>query len=157
MFCESCGHEVESSDKFCPYCGKSVTAAQEETIYLANEKNTKDIKEHNYNNQPDFQVKQKFEDEDYKYETDVYSSRDIYMPHIDLAEQKNVQYQNSRNVIQMQKKWPARLLTGLLLTAVIVLAVNIAVGLIYLRHLDSQDDNYELPDLNITEPDEANI
>lgn len=137
MFCESCGHKVESDDKFCPYCGKAITAAQEETIYLPNEEGANG---------------EALDDRD--------GEEEVILPPFtpdEVIDDRNGVEVYPPTVRQPQKKWPGRLLTGLLLTAVIVLAVNIAVGLIYLRELESQDDNYELPELNITEPDDSSI
>lgn len=130
MFCESCGQEVENDDKFCPYCGKPIVTGQDTTIYLGNDEKSQEDKE-----MPDIQERDQ-----------VYDKAQFEIPN-----------QEGASVVPMQRKWPGRLLTGMLLTAVLVLAVNIAVGLIYLHQMESQDDNYVLPELNITEPDESNI
>lgn len=140
MFCISCGREVESGDKFCPYCGTVLEENQEETVYLANQEIQAEIQEE---------------------KTETYQEQE-------LIPERDIQFEEQQLIIKQQewnpqaqaktvKKWQRRLLTGLLITAVVVLAVNIAVGVIYLRQLERQDDNYELPELNITEMDNTDI
>lgn len=165
MFCESCGHEVESGDKFCPHCGKLVAAGQEteqeteqevkretgqeDTIYLGNE-----VQQEEHPGTPEIlsaDEKSKIEKEGYTEDI----NNTVSIKNMDNTD--NIYIEPYQPVQQEQKKWPGRLLTGLLLTAVVVLAVNIAVGIIYLRQLESQDDNYELPDINVTESDDSNI
>lgn len=155
MFCESCGHEVENSDKYCPYCGKPVVTGQEETIYLANEEKGQEVKA--LTEMPDNPAEEYGSIKDYGDETVTEDIQDIYRPESGHTVKDDIQDQEVQNIIPIQKKWPGRLLTGMLITAVIVLAVNIAVGLIYLHQLESQDDNYELPELNITESGESSI
>lgn len=140
MFCISCGREVASGDKFCPYCGTVLEENQEETVYLANQEIQAEIQEE---------------------QTETYQEQE-FVPERDIQfeEQQLIIKQQERNPqaqAKTVKKWQRRLLTGLLITAVVILAVNIAVGVIYLKQLESQDDNYELPELNITEMDNTDI
>lgn len=165
MFCESCGREVENGDKFCPYCGKPVVAGQEinqeteqevkqetgqeDTIYLGNEEQQEE-----YSGNPEIISA----DETSKIEKEDYTENINNTASINKMDNTdNIFIEPYQPVQSEQKKWPGRLLTGLLLTAVVVLTVNIAVGIIYLRQLESQDDNYELPDINVTESDDSNI